>query len=306
MMRCPLNKKWIIGLLAASTLATSFLSFGKEGIATSIEQVLGSERSAVMAEEVVQTPSNTLSTANTSLAQKYPDLILITSAKKQDARERAFLKSVVNRVDLEKLENMAKLQAELKKQEEAARAAALAAEEKAKAEAQAAALAAAQKASTPAKTTKTSTPAPVKAPAPAPAPAPADSTSTYNFLAQVEKDILTVTNRYRQQAGLPPLKWDNTLYSSARDHSKTMFVTNNFSHTTKYAVAENIYMLASSDQSKHTAEYIVGKWMASAGHRANILDPRVTIMGAGVLTGKQYFSQYDRSLLTIYATQHFR
>lgn len=303
-----MNKKWIIGLLAASTLATSFLSFGKEGIATSIEQVLGSERSAVMAEEVPQTSSDLRSVAGTAPGQNYPDLILITSAKKQDARERAFLKSVVNRVDLEKLENMAKLQAELKKQEEAARATALAAEEKAKAEAQAAA----QKASTPVKSTKTSTPAPAKAPAPAPvkapapAPAPAESTSTYNFLAQVEKDILTVTNRYRQQAGLPPLKWDNTLYSSARDHSKTMFVNNNFSHTTKYAVAENIYMLASSDQSKHTAEYIVGKWMASAGHRANILDPRVTIMGAGVLTGKQYFSQYDRSLLTIYATQHFR
>ena len=141
------------------------------------------------------------------------------------------------------------------------------------------------------------------APAPAPAPAPAKD---YSFLSAVEREILTVTNRHRAANGLPALVWDDTLYNSSRDHSATMFLTNNFAHTTKYNVGENIYMLASADRSKYTAEFIVQKWMDSPGHRANILNPRATRMAAGVLTGTQYFPQHNRELPTLYATQHFR
>ncbi|MFH5836109.1 CAP domain-containing protein [Proteiniclasticum sp. C24MP] len=154
-------------------------------------------------------------------------------------------------------------------------------------------------------------PEPVKEPAPpketpAPVVQPVEETKTFNYLSQVEKEILTVTNRYRRENGLSNLTWDDTLYQSSRSHSRLMFETNNFVHTTKYAVAENIYMLASSDKSKYTAEFIVAKWMSSPGHRANILDSRITRMGAGVLTGNQYFAKYDRKLPTIYATQHFK
>ncbi|MBO1263829.1 CAP domain-containing protein [Proteiniclasticum sp. SCR006] len=154
-------------------------------------------------------------------------------------------------------------------------------------------------------------PEPVKEPeppkeSPAPVAPPVEETKTFTYLSQVEKEILTVTNRYRRENGLNNLVWDDSLYQSSRSHTRLMFETNNFAHTTKYAVAENIYMLASSDTSKYSAEFIVAKWMNSPGHRANILDSRVTRMGAGVLKGDQYFAKYDRKLPTLYATQHFK
>lgn len=154
-------------------------------------------------------------------------------------------------------------------------------------------------------------PEPVKEPeppkeSPAPVAPPVEETKTFSYLSQVEKEILAVTNRYRRENGLSNLVWDDSLYQSSRSHTRLMFETNNFAHTTKYAVAENIYMLASSDSSKYSAEFIVAKWMNSPGHRPNILDSRVTRMGAGVLKGDQYFAKYDRKLPTLYATQHFK
>lgn len=154
-------------------------------------------------------------------------------------------------------------------------------------------------------------PEPLKEPeppkeSPAPVAPPVEETKTFSYLSQVEKEILAVTNRYRRENGLSNLVWDDSLYQSSRSHTRLMFETNNFAHTTKYAVAENIYMLASSDSSKYSAEFIVAKWMNSPGHRANILDSRVTRMGAGVLKGDQYFAKYDRKLPTLYATQHFK
>lgn len=159
---------------------------------------------------------------------------------------------------------------------------------------------------TPVKVNPAPAPTPAPAPVPAPAPAPVQTEKSYIHLTQVEKDILTVTNRHRRENGLKDLVWDNTLYSSAKSHSALMFTTNNFAHTTKYSVAENIYMLASGDTSKYTAEFIVQKWMDSPGHRANILDSRITRIGAGVVKGNQYFEKYQRELPTIYATQHFK
>ena len=148
---------------------------------------------------------------------------------------------------------------------------------------------------------------PKPAPAPAPAPEPVNTnTSSYDYLSSVEKEILTVTNRYRSENGLAPLTWDSSLYDSARSHSALMFTTNTFKHTTKYNVGENIYMLASGDNSKYSAEFIVAKWMNSEGHRANILNPKASRMGAGVVFGQQYFAKYNRNLPTIYATQHFK
>lgn len=150
-------------------------------------------------------------------------------------------------------------------------------------------------------------PAPAPAPAPVPAPEPVNTnSSSYDYLSNVEKEILTVTNRYRSENGLAPLTWDSSLYDSARSHSALMFTTNTFKHTTKYNVGENIYMLASGDKSKYSAEFIVAKWMNSEGHRANILNPKATRMGAGVVLGQQYFEKYSRNLPTIYATQHFK
>lgn len=151
------------------------------------------------------------------------------------------------------------------------------------------------------------TPEPVKTAEPVKAPEPVETSGDYVFRSDMEKEIFRLTNEVRVSKGLKALKWDTTLHNSARSHTKYMFVNNIFKHTTKYKVAENIILLASPQKVEtYTAQYLVDKWMASEGHRANILNPNITIMGVGVIRGDQYFAKYERDLPAIYGTQHFK
>lgn len=151
------------------------------------------------------------------------------------------------------------------------------------------------------------TPVPAKTVEPVKAPAPVEASGDYVFRSDMEKEIFRLTNEIRVSKGLKALKWDTTLHNSARSHTKYMFVNNVFKHTTKYRVAENIILLASPQKVEtYTAQYLVDKWMASEGHRANILNPNITIMGVGVIRGDQYFAKYERDLPAIYGTQHFK
>lgn len=151
------------------------------------------------------------------------------------------------------------------------------------------------------------TPEPVKSTEPVKAPATVESNGDYVFRGDMEKEIFRLTNEIRVSKGLKALQWDTTLHSSARSHTKYMFVNNIFKHTTKYRVAENIILLASPQKvESYTAQYLVDKWMASEGHRANILNPNITRMGVGVIRGDQYFAKYERELPAIYGTQHFK
>lgn len=151
------------------------------------------------------------------------------------------------------------------------------------------------------------TPEPAKTAEPAKAAEPVESSGDYVFRSDMEKEIFRLTNEIRVSKGLNVLKWDTTLHSSARSHTKYMFVNNVFKHTTKFKVAENIILLASPQKVEtYTAQYLVDKWMASEGHRANILNPNITRMGVGVIRGDQYFAKYERELPAIYGTQHFK
>jgi uncharacterized protein YkwD len=151
------------------------------------------------------------------------------------------------------------------------------------------------------------TPEPAKTAEPVNAAEPVESSGDYVFRSDMEKEIFRLTNEIRVSKGLNALKWDTTLHSSARSHTKYMFVNNVFKHTTKFKVAENIILLASPQKVEtYTAQYLVDKWMASEGHRANILNPSITRMGVGVIRGDQYFAKYDRELPAIYGTQHFK
>lgn len=151
------------------------------------------------------------------------------------------------------------------------------------------------------------TPEPIKPAEPVKAAEPVETSGDYVFRSDMEKEIFRLTNEIRVSSGLNALKWDTTLHNSARSHTKYMFVNNIFKHTTKYRVAENIILLASPQKVEtYTAQYLVDKWMASEGHRANILNPNLTIMGVGVIRGDQYFAKYERDLPAIYGTQHFK
>lgn len=118
-----------------------------------------------------------------------------------------------------------------------------------------------------------------------------------------EKENLDLTNIARLRAGLPLLGWNPKLADTARAHSLDMVVNKYFDHNSpvlgspfdrmkKAGIAygyagENI----AADQLDGVAVHYA--WMNSAGHRSNILEPRYTKLGVGVImqNGKSMYTQ---------------
>lgn len=121
-------------------------------------------------------------------------------------------------------------------------------------------------------------------PAPNPPPAPG-STSSF------EQRVFDLVNQERRKAGIAPLMLNTQLTKAAEDYAKTMADRNFFSHTgidgsspwsriqaTGYqasTVGENIA------RGQQTPEAVMQSWMASSGHRANILNGSFKEIGVG-------------------------
>jgi uncharacterized protein YkwD len=135
-------------------------------------------------------------------------------------------------------------------------------------------------------------PAPAPKAAPAPAPAP-------DFEAEVEREIVRLTNIEREKEGLGALTSNTTLASVADGHSADMLARDFFDHNNPdgcssscrttaggYSwrmVGENIFMMEGWDLTPlEAAIMIVNGWMSSTGHRANILKDGYTETGIGV------------------------
>ena len=144
------------------------------------------------------------------------------------------------------------------------------------------------KAPKPTATPVPATPTPVPAtPTPVPAtptPVPtADPTSAY------AQEVLDLVNAERANAGLAPLTLDSSLNAAARVRAKE--ITTKWGHTrpngTKCTTAITDQGLSYSAASENisagrwSASDVVNGWMASDGHRANILNPNYTKMGLG-------------------------
>lgn len=126
-------------------------------------------------------------------------------------------------------------------------------------------------------------------------------------LRAVESEIADRVNRIRTDRGLPALLYSPALARVARDHSADMAKRGYFEHVApdgrapadrvraaaiEYAlVAEN---LAYNHREADPIESAVKDWMASPGHRANILSGEVSRTGVGVVVaadGGIYFTQ---------------
>ncbi len=81
----------------------------------------------------------------------------------------------------------------------------------------------------------------------------------------MERSIVDRTNAERARYGLPPLEVDVELVKSARAHAIWMTSNQTLRHTSQ-PVAENIAM------GQRDCQEVVGTWMRSSGHRANILN----------------------------------
>ncbi|HWC57861.1 MAG TPA: CAP domain-containing protein [Candidatus Paceibacterota bacterium] len=114
--------------------------------------------------------------------------------------------------------------------------------------------------------------------------------------------IVDATNQERINAGLPPLKLNNLLVTSATQKTMDMIAKQYFDHTSPTGVTvsdlgkevgydyivmgENLALGDFTD-----ANDVVAAWMQSPGHRANILNPAYQEIGAyaakGMYQGKE-------------------
>ena len=117
--------------------------------------------------------------------------------------------------------------------------------------------------------------------------------NTATALNQRERSLLSVVNEVRSNHGLRPLKVDPALARAARSYSATMIRTDVFTHGDMFGrllqsgargpmYGEN---LAWGTGSYATARRVVSGWMASPGHRANLLRPGWNRIGLGALRG---------------------
>src|SRR5690606_13092160 len=120
--------------------------------------------------------------------------------------------------------------------------------------------------------------------------------------------IFVATNERRAEHGLPPVRHHPLLGAMASRHARRMADLSFYSHGDPYdpaladpeargrragidnpLIAENIHDVLAlrwprrvAHSYRSLAEEVVDEWMASEGHRANILDPRARQLGVGV------------------------
>jgi hypothetical protein len=119
-----------------------------------------------------------------------------------------------------------------------------------------------------------------------------------------EQYLLAAANQDRAAHGLPPVKVDSHLVLAARDHAHAMASEGTISHqfagerdlATRAGEAGARFSLITENVAEASnAAKIHEMWMNSEGHRANLLDPKVDVVGIAVI-------QKDRQL---YAVEDF-
>lgn len=136
---------------------------------------------------------------------------------------------------------------------------------------------------------------------------PAAEPTSIDVIAEMEVEILRLTNEERAKQGLSQLTFDTILRSIAALHSEDMLANDYFEHEDPNgcssscratnagyrwrAIGENIYMMSgyTINPTKMAAQVVAG-WMDSPGHRANILGDGFVESGVGVaIQGKDVY-----------------
>lgn len=112
-------------------------------------------------------------------------------------------------------------------------------------------------------------------------------------LSQNERELLGAVNDVRATHKLPPLRVDGTLVRAARAYSTTLIRNNRFTHgalaprLARHGARGPLFgeNLAWGVGSRATARGVVRGWMASPGHRANLLRPGWNRIGLGAKIG---------------------
>jgi uncharacterized protein YkwD len=122
--------------------------------------------------------------------------------------------------------------------------------------------------------------------------------------ARVERAIRACANRNRRAAGLDALSPSSVLDRAARLHARDMAVQGFFDHVDPQGrdPADRVAIFDGRHEFTFVGENIAAGypsaqascagWMASPGHRANILEPDYTHLGAGFARGGPYGRYY--------------
>lgn len=111
--------------------------------------------------------------------------------------------------------------------------------------------------------------------------------------AQLAQQVLTLVNRERALVGAPALQSDTQAERAAKAHVEDMAGRGYFDHVSPegWTPEDRLRMTGGSGYSlvgeniavgQRTAADVMAAWMASPGHRMNLLDPRFTHLGVGV------------------------
>lgn len=116
-----------------------------------------------------------------------------------------------------------------------------------------------------------------------------------------ESEVVRLVNEIRVKNGLSKLKEDWELSRVARFKSQDMKDNNYFSHTSPvygspFEMMKNFgisYKSAAENIAKGqaTPQAVVNAWMASSGHRANILNSSYNTIGVGYVADGRYWTQ---------------
>lgn len=150
---------------------------------------------------------------------------------------------------------------------------------------------------------------PARTPTVRPSGAPSPTTSAASSVppprAGVAHQVVALVNIERARAGCDPVSADAALQSAAQGHSDDMAARTYFSHTSPDgstfadrirgagyrggSIAENIAA------GQRSAKAVMDAWMASPGHRANILNCTYRDIGVGYATGGSYGTYWTQT-----------
>ncbi len=126
-------------------------------------------------------------------------------------------------------------------------------------------------------------------------PAFVDDPLTAQDPADAERELLELINRDRRAIGLGALKSDRRLAAIARAHSAEMAATLVVAHISPRtgSAADRVQrtglrpsLVSENVGRAYYAAQAERGFMASPGHRANLIDPRITHVGVGVIAGR--------------------
>jgi uncharacterized protein YkwD len=118
---------------------------------------------------------------------------------------------------------------------------------------------------------------------------------------RMEFEVVDLVNEQRAKAGCDPLRVDPRLAQAAKAHSSDMAERDYFDHTTPEGITFRDRIRSAGFSNPGTAENIargqrdaqqvMAGWMASAGHRANILNCDFSFLGVGLHEDGMYWTQ---------------